>query len=295
MKIGLLDFWRNRISSLAATLMMTMTVFTIALFMLLNFSINQTAQALQQKIDVAVFFKDTATDQQITSLENLLKNRSDVSQVDYVSRELALQQFKEQSKYRSAVLTLLNQGYGTNLPRSLSIKANDPSSLDAIATFVQQPPYDTLIEHLSYQENKDLINKYINSTAFIKKTGLILSGLFILIAILVIYNTILLTIFMRKEEIGIMQLVGATGWYIRFPFILEGILYGIIATIITTVVLIVGVRTAGPYITRYVDSSSFDFERFFVSFLPLITAVELGIGVVIGALCSFFAVRKHLK
>lgn len=294
-KIGLVDFWRNRWLSLAATIMMAMTIFTIALFVLLNLSINQTAKALQDQIDIAVFFKDSAQDSQIQELQSLLTNRSDIKDVQYVSREEALRRFREKSKYRTAVLKLLDQGYGTKLPRSLSVRANHPESLETIASYIKQPPYDSIIDRLSYEENKTLIDKYIHSTTFIKKTGMFLSTLFTIIAILVIYNTIRLTIFMRREEIEIMQLVGATGWFIKFPFVLEGIMYGTLATLLTTITLVIGARAAAPFITRYIDSPSFDFQQFFVSHLAFITGIELFIGVVIGALCSYLAVRRHLR
>ncbi len=294
-KMGLVDFWRNRWLSLAATVMMAMTIFTIALFVLLNVSINQTAKTLQDKIDIAVYFKNEAPDNQIFELQNLLKSRDDVKEVQYISHEEALKRFRDRSKYRNTVQALLDQGFGSKLPRSLSVKATDPKYLDAIAAFIQQPPYDTMIESISHQETKALIDKYIQTTNFVKQTSLILSILFTAIAILIIYNTISMTIFTRKEEIGIMQLVGATAWYIKFPFILEGMMYGALATIITTIVLLAGVRGAAPSITNYINSPGFDFEQFFLVFLPLITALELLVGVVIGGLCSYLAVRKQLK
>lgn len=294
-KIGLIDFWRNRWLSLAATMMMTMAIFTVALFIILNMSINETAKTLQEKIDVAVFFKDDATDDQINELKALLEARLDVKAVTFISREEAQKRLRERSKYQATVLKLLDQGYGSRLPRSLSVKANSPESLDSIASFIEQPPYDTGIENISYKQNKSLIDKFINLTSFVKKTALYLSILFSLIAILVVYNTIRLTILTRHEEIEIMQLVGATGWYIKFPFILEGILYGIIATIATTIVLIASVKAASPFLTQFIGSPNFDFQQFFYNNLLFITAVELACGLLLGAVCSYLAVRKFLR
>lgn len=294
LKIGFVDFWRNRWLSLAATMMMAMTIFTVALFILLNLSINQTAKTLQDKIDVAVFFKDSATDDQIKELQGLLQDRSDVKSVAYISREDAQVRLRDRSKYQATVLKLLDQGYGTKLPRSLSVISNNPQSLETIATFIQQPPYDITIENISYKQNKSLIDKFINLTSFIKKTALYLSILFSLIAVLVIYNTIRLTILMRREEIEIMQLVGATGWFVRFPFILEGILYGIIATIVTTAVLIVSASAASPFITQFIGSPGFDFKQFFLNNLFYLVVVELGFGLGLGAACSYIAVRRFL-
>lgn len=295
LKIGLVDFWRNRWLSLAATVVMSITVLMVALFVLLNFSVNKTAEILHDKIDVSVFFKDAATDTQIAELQNLLKSRPDVKEVTYISKDEALTRFREQSKYRAKLLELLDQGYGKNLPRSISVKANDPTRLSDIASFIKQPPYDTVIDTISYQENKSVIDKLISSIQFVKNTTLILSLLFIGIAVLVVYNTINLTIFMRKEEIEIMQLVGATDWYIKFPFILEGVLYGILATIITTAILITSAKAIAPTITGYIGSAGFDFELFFFSKLLFIVIAELAVGVVIGGMCSYVAMRKRLR
>ncbi|MFA6082611.1 MAG: permease-like cell division protein FtsX [Patescibacteria group bacterium] len=295
LKIGVVDFWRNRWLSLAAIMMMTLTISIISLFVALDLSINQTAKMLEDKIDISVFFNDNATDANITALQNSLLGRSDVKSITYISREQALARFREQSQYRSTVLKLLDQGYGSKLPRSIEIKANGPENLQSIADYVNQSQYKTSIDKVSYQENKQLIDKYIKSAQFVKEVGLVLSAIFILIAILVIYNTIRLTIFMRREEVEIMQLVGATGWYIKFPFVLEGILYGAFATVITTILLIIGAKSASPYITNYVGSASFNFGQFFTAHLWLIILVEIFVGVVIGGLCSYFAVRTHVK
>lgn len=295
LKIGIIDFWRNRWLSLASTIIMVITVFMVSLFVLLDFSVNRTAQILNDKIDISVFFTAAATDVQINDLTALLNNRSDVKDVQYVSSADALVRFRERSKYRAKLLELLDKGYGKNLPRSISIKAENTENLVDIAGFVKQPPYDSIIETVSYEENKDVINKVINSVQLIERSALYLSLLFLAIAILVVYNTINLTIYMRREEIDIMQLVGATGWYIKFPFVLEGVMYGLIAAIVTTVLMWGGATATGPAITRYIDSSGFDFGEFFLQKLPIIILVEFVVGVVVGGLCSYLAVRKQVK
>jgi len=295
LKIGLVDFWRNRWLSLASTIIMIITVFMVSLFVLLDFSVSRTAQILNDKIDISAFFTSAATDTQINDLVALVKNRPDVKEVQYVSSADALTKFKERSKYRTKLLELLDKGYGANLPRSISVKASDPQKLSDIASFIKQPPYDTIIQTVSYEENKDVITKVINSVELVERSALYLSILFLLIAILVVYNTINLTIYMRREEIEIMQLVGATGWFIKFPFILEGIIYGLLAAVVTTIVLFVGASAVGPSITRYIDSAGFDFGIFFIQKFPIIIAIEFLIGVVVGGACSFLAVRKQVK
>lgn len=294
-KIGFIDFWRNRWLSLAATVVMTLTVLTMALFALLSLSVNQTTKVLQEKIDIAVFIKDEATEDQVAALQTEIGLRPDVKEVRYTSKEDALAQFREASKPRPVIIRLLDLGHGGSIPRSIVIKANDPSSLQSIADSITQSSSNTIVSKISYEESKASIDRYISVTQFVERSGWILSGLFILIAILVIYNTIRLTIYMRKTEIEIMQLVGATGWYIKFPLILEGVLYGIIATVVSTMLLFIGVNGSAPFITRYVDSSNFNFNQFFVANLSKIIGVELLVAVMIGGICSYLAIRKHLK
>lgn len=294
-KIGFVDFWRNRWLSLAATIMMTLTILTMALFALINFSVTQTTKILQEKIDIAVFIKDEATDAQIQALKNEIGLRPDVKEVTFTTKEDALAQFREASKPRPVIIRLLDMGHGGSIPSSIVVKAKDPSSLQTIADSINQSQYNKLVSKLSYDESKASIDRYISTTRFVERVGWFLSALFILIAILVIYNTIRLTIYMRKTEIDIMQLVGATGWYIKFPLILEGVLYGLIATAVSTALLFIGVKSASPFINRYVDSSSFNFSQFFVDNLGKVVGIELLVGVMIGALCSYLAIRKHLK
>lgn len=295
LRTGFVDFWRNRWLSLATIAVMTVTIFTIALSILLSFAINQTAKTLESQLDVKVFFNDAATMDQINSLKNTLLARSDVQSVTFTSKQQALQQFRAESKYRTTVLQLLDQGYGNDLPSSISIKTTDPSYLSDVASFVSQPTYAPLVKQVSYQENKQLIDKFISSTAFVKELGWVLSALFIGISVLVIYNTVMLMIFNRREEIEIMQLVGASSWYIRSPFVLEGVVYGLSASVITTIILVLIAKTLSPYVDNYINSPSFHFMQFFTNHLLFIIGVEIFVGVVIGAACSYLAVRKHLR
>ena len=171
LKIGLVDFWRNRWLSLAATFMMTLTIVTMAMFTLLSLSVNQTTKILQEKIDIAVFIKDEATDIQIQGLQNEIGAMPDVKEVRFTSKEEALAQFREASKPRPVIIRLLDLGHGGSIPRSIVIKANDPSSLESIASAINQSQYNVIVTKVSYEESKSSIDRYISMTHFVERVG----------------------------------------------------------------------------------------------------------------------------
>ena len=158
---------------------------------------------------------------------------------------------------------------------------------------MSSPDFAPLIKEISYQQNRDLIGRLLKITTFVSTLGWVLSLLFMLISILIIYNTIRLTIYARSEEIEIMKLVGANDWYVQGPFLLEGMAYGIGASIISTGILYLAFRLVMPAVGNYLGASGTALFNG-VSFW-LIVIVQLIIGLVLGIGCSVFAVRKHLK
>jgi cell division transport system permease protein len=176
----------------------------------------------------------------------------------------------------------------------LEIKTKNPQDLDKIAKMLESQDYAPLIKELSYRKNKDLVDRLIRLTNFIRISGWSLSVVFILISILIIYNTVRLTIFARSEEISIMKLVGATDWYIRGPFIVEGISYGIMATVIASILLYFAFRIVMPIARNYLGGFDLGEGYLGVSF-GLVVLLQLAVGIILGTACSIFAVKKHLK
>ena len=293
-KLGLVNFWRNKWLSLAATLVMTLTLLIISTFVIMSVVISKTTESIRSKMDISVYFQDSASVDQIINIQRQLAARSDVKEVKYISKEEALVIFKEQQQGKK-IAELIDPNENP-LPRSLEIKAVQPENLDAIYEFVSQEESKPLIHNISYQDNKKVIDRLLNITAFIKKIGWISSSIFVLISILVILNTIRLTILTRKDEIDIMRLVGASDAFIRVPFIVEGFLYGVIATVIATIMIKLGVVILSPMTTQYlgVDMSN-RLMRFYSGNFWIILGLELFVGVAIGIGCSLISIRKNLK
>jgi len=293
-KLGLINFWRNRWLSFAATLIMTMTLLIISFFVVSTLAIGRTTDSIRERMDMSIYFNDTASAEQIADFQKDLASRTDVKQVKYVSKDDALAICKENPQCAKAIaFSDLNKN---PLPRSLEIKASQPEKLQEIADYVKNSQYKTYVRSISYQQNQVTIERLIAITAFMREFGWVICSIFILISILVSLNTIGLTIFSRKDEIEIMRLVGANDAFIKVPFIIEGFLQGFLATIISMGGVWLGIAVLTPRIKHYLgETTTTRMIDFFFNHFAMMLFMELVVGVTIGMICSLISIRKHLK
>lgn len=287
------SFWRNRWLSLAATLIMILTLFTVSFFSCLLVMVNSTTNLLKNKADISVYFNESASNEQIYSIENALLARTDIKNVDYVSKEKALQIWQQRNS-ENIILRDSISSTDNPLPRSLEIKTVRLEDLDAVNSFLSSNDYRPLVKEISYRKNKDLVDRMIRFTTFVKYFGWILSITFVVISILIIFNTIRLTIFARSGEIEIMKLVGASDLYVQGPFVMEGILYGIIAAIFSSAILYLAFKLSLPAAARYLEVENVKSLVSNISFISIIFT-QLVVGAALGTFCSVLAVKKHLN
>lgn len=291
LKTSAVSLWRNRWLALAATLIMVLTLFTISFFLSLIVMIDKTSTLLKDKVDITVYFNESTSKDQIFAVENALLSRSDVKLVDYISKEQALAKWQDDNRNNPKLRDIISTDFNP-LPRSLEIKTNQAEDLTAVNDFLSSSDYQPLIKEISYQKNKNLIDRLVKITTFTKIVGWILSAVFVLVSVLIIYNTIRLTIYARKEEIDIMKLVGASDWYVQGPFIAEGIIYGVIGALISATILFLTYHFSLPAAANYLGISA---DTFSGLSLWLVLSIQLLIGVALGVVCSLFAVKNHLK
>lgn len=292
LKTSMISLWRNRWLSLAATLIMVLTLFTISFFVSLLVISERTSTSLKDKVDISVYFNETTSKDQIFTIQNALLSRADIKSVDYISKEMALEKWRQISQGDDKIKDAISDSFNP-LPRSLEIKTERPEDLENVNQFLSSTNYKPLIRDISYRKNKDLVDRLVKITQFIKYVGWILSSIFVLISILIIYNTIRLTIYARSDEIDIMKLVGASDWYVQGPFIVEGISYGILGSIIASLILFTVSRLLLPVTEQYLGTSVGSVYAG-LNF-GLVIAVQLSVGLFLGIACSLVAVRKHLK
>jgi cell division transport system permease protein len=255
---------------------------------ILLFSLAQ----LENKVDVTVYFKPDASEKEALSLKDSLAKLEEVKSVDYVSREEALEAFRKRHADNFLIIQSLEELGDNPLGASLNIKAKEVSQYESIVRFLEAGAYAS-IDKINYRQNKRVIDRLSNILATSKKLGAIVSLILVVVAVLVTFNTIRLAIYSNREEIKIMRLVGATNRYIRGPFLIEGVLYGFISTVITMLIFYPLTLWLGPRIERFfgeINIFHYYLNNFFELFLVL-GAIGIGVGV----FSSWVSTRRYLK
>ena len=237
-KNGLVNFWRNIWLSLAASSVMIVTLVILSSLMLMFVITNYSVTSIRERVDISAYFKVGVTESQVLRIKTELERNGTIKEVVYISPADALKDFRDVHSNDENLLDSLNELGDNPLPATLQIKAKTLEDYPAIDTELQSDKYADVIDKVNFQDNRLVIERLNKILGFIVIFGVVLTIIFAMIAILVIFNTITLTIFNRREEVEIMRLVGATNWYIRGPFLVEASIYSIAATLITTIALI---------------------------------------------------------
>ena len=297
-KTGLQNFIRNAWLSVAAMSVMMITLGIMLFSFIANATFSNTVTKLTDKIDISVYLKDSVTWQKRETLINELKGISNVKSVDYITKEQALEEYKKANENNIGLLLAISQT-DNPLPASLRIKPVDVNKIDEIKSYVERPEVKELqSDETSYSgDRKEAIDKITGATKFFGQAGLVAAVVFSVISMLIIFNTIQMAIFNRRDELQIMRLLGASTWYIRGPFIVESVFYGVISAVISVTV---GYSLLTVASTTF-DTSSLgllDIEfagKYFADHYWTILALQLAAGILIGAVSSCVATRRYLK
>lgn len=293
-KTGFVNFWRNLSLSAAATMVMTITLVIFAVMFMLFGVTSYSLKTIQNTVDISVYFKNGLGEDKIFSIKSELENDPKIKETKYTSAQEAFDQFKEKHKSDPLIQQSLNELTENPLPATLNVKAGKIEDYPAIARELNDPKYQSFIDKVNYEDNRVVIDRLGRILKFIISFGLALVVVFSLIAILVIYNTITLTIYNRREEVEIMRLVGATNWYIRGPFLVESLLYGLFATIITAGLLYPVFSRFLPKISAFVNPQVSVFSQNIFDFWYLLL-ILLGLGAVLSVISTLLAIRKYLR
>ncbi len=255
-----------------------------------NFMIGE----VRNKVDVSVYFKKNTEEEEIlVAKKEITKFSPKIKEVEYVSAAEARENFVEKHKSDPLYLDALEEvGNNPFLP-ALNIKSEDPDFYAQISEFLTQGPFKDSVEKVSYFENKKVIDKLFLFTSQVKKAGIALNIFLIILVFLITFNTVKLTIFSSKEEISTMKLVGASDWFIRGPFIIQGILYGLTSLVIVDILFLAFFGFFGEGLAYWFFG--FDFLEFFQNNLFSLLLWQIIFAVVLGVFSSILAVRKYLK
>jgi len=294
---GYRSFRRSGFTSLASIFIMTITLFFITSLIFVQAALNSSLSDIKEKVDVTVYFVPGSGEASIEGVETILKNLPEIKDISYTSETEALAEFKERHVNDYLTLQALDELDTNPLGASLNIKAKDPSQYESIAKYFESDGTLSkedlmIIDKIDYSQNKIVIDKLTSIINGAQKLGFALSVILILISILITFNTVKLIIYMSRDEIGVMKLVGADKKYISGPFIVSGVMVGVISAVCTILLFIPVSIWLGNQMTDFVGINLFTYYK--SNFIQLFI-IMLGSGVSIGVISSVFAIHKHLQ
>jgi cell division transport system permease protein len=281
----------NAAVSIAATVTVLIAVFILGAFIPSFLYVQSTVDAQKERVDINVFISDSATVPQVEGLRSqltALQEQGEIESFVYVSKDEALVKLRERLNDTS----ILEDLPGNPLPASFEVKPTDPERSDAIIVQLQDSP--AIDTELGISYGKEAADRLLSVARFIQWAGLGLISILLVASILLIGNTIRLSIFARRREVEVMKLVGATNWFIRWPFVIEGIICGLIGAALSVALLFaVKVGVVDTWI-RDADSDLTRDQATTIGF-PLLGLILIASGALVGALGSGITLRRFLK
>lgn len=301
-RYGANNFTRNAWLTTAATAVMVVTLIIVFSTIVARNVFNDTIADLRQKLDISFYLKDDVTESERSELTAMLRREVFVTDVNYVSKEQARQIFiEDESAEELENLEAIDVLEGDNpFPASLRINIRNPELIDELNTVFQRAEFQDALnpnprfQPASQSERRDSIDNIARAATFTERTGLALSIVAVTISILIIFNTIRMAIFNRRDEIQMMKLIGADKNFIQGPFIVEAVLYGILAALITSAIVFPLLLTRSSYLNQYGVMVEPTVE-FLKSYAPLVILALVVVGASIGFISSFLAIRRYLK
>lgn len=289
--------WQNlaRDSGIAVAnvfIIMIPILLTSALFLLKNVS-DFLVEGLQEKADISVYFNESVSEDDILRVKDKINEIAGISQAEYVSKDQALLAFRQRHQNNEILLESLAEVNGNPLFSSLNVSAASPSQFDEVTALLAQDDYKDLVNKVNYSEKKDVIQKIFSFTDNAQKIGLALFAGLGVISIIVTFNTIRMAILSRKREIGIQRLVGASRWFIRGQFLVEGMIFGILAAVFSFFVVAAVCWYASPALARILPGM--DLWQNFSANLWTMLGMQLAIGAGLGVFSSMIAITRYLK
>jgi cell division transport system permease protein len=275
----------NGLMSLASVSTVALSLLILGMFLLMVLNLNHMAATLESQVQVSVYLQDDLNEEDASSVGQQLSKIPGVKKVEYVTKDQALQRFKERLGEQQSILNALGE---TNpLPNGYDIKVERPEEVKGIAQAIANIKG---VENVRY--GKEIVENLFSITKMVRTFGMILIMFLAFAAMFIISNTIRITVFARRKEIGIMKYVGATDWFIRWPFLIEGMTLGFVGALVAVLLIM----KTYAVVTGHVAES--------IAFLPILprypmlmylTVFLLWVGTAIGAIGSAISLRKFLK
>jgi len=295
---GWKSFIRGGAVSAATVVVMTVTLVIIGALIFLSALLTFTLDSIRDKVDVSVYFVTTAAESDIFALKEKIEQFPQVEAVTYTSRDEALINFRARHASDQTILQGLEQLEENPLSAYLEVKARDPAQYESIAATLATTPAlsssgASIIDRINYEQNRDAIEQLTKAIGATRDVGLAVVIVFALASILIAFATIRLAIYTAKDEIGVMRLVGASNAYIRGPFIVAGVITGVLATLIVLILLFPAAWYGGAKTASWLGG--FNLLTYYLQNFFFIFIILLASGIFLGGAASVLAIRRYLK
>ncbi|MBU0624745.1 ABC transporter permease [Patescibacteria group bacterium] len=294
-RFGFQNFFRNFWLSAATVSVLTLTVISINTLLVLNVLGKIAVSTVEAKVDISAHFRSDVDEGRIQTAKVTLLGMQEVRDVEYVSPEDNLLRFREINGQDSDLVASLDEVGENPFGATLIIKARNTADYPAVLQALSQPLFTNLIEEQNFEDHETMVARLNAITSRLEIGLLVVTGAFVLIALMIIINAIRVSIYTHREEIGIMRLVGASNWFIRGPFYVEALIWTVLSVILTLILLYPLLLLVQPFLQRFFGTNSIDLVAFYLVNAPQVIGLQL-IGIALMTLVtSKMATARYLR
>ncbi|MBI5077456.1 FtsX-like permease family protein [Candidatus Falkowbacteria bacterium] len=295
LKFAFQDFYRNFWLSLATITVLVLALLSVNILISLNAISSNIVASVKDKVDVSVFFKKEASAAAINNFQEKMKLMPEVKAAIFIAKDQALDSFKLKHEDDPAIMEALKEVGANPLLDTLVIKARNTEDYAKILAILSLEESQKIIKYQNYTDHQKIIDNVNSISNRVEKVSLILTAVFSLIALLIVFNAVRVMIYTHREEIAVMRLVGASNSFIRAPFLVEACLYSVFALILATAILYGLTIMAGPYLNSFLETYNFSLANYFNQNFVKIFLSELAAVALLNIVSSGIAVGKYLK
>ncbi len=294
---GVQNFWRNIWLSVVTVIILTLNLFLMSLVVGLNVVGDQALAAVKEKVNLSVFFTATTSEEQVETIRQELLQKPEVKSIAKITRQQHLDDLKKaypNSGLVNAAIELLGEN---PLGPGLVVTARSFDGYSGVVQALQDSKYETVIEDTGndFEANRDVINTIDHTVGRLRIAAIWLNLFFALIAVLMVFNTIRVNIYTHSDEIGIMKLVGASDTFVRGPFVVTSMMYGLLAAILTTLIFVPILTVTNPFLNSFFAGYDINILGYYYSHVWLVLGLEVLVGCGLSVLSSLFAIGRYLR
>ncbi len=289
------NFVRNFWLSFITITIFILTLITVNVVLVMNVLADAALRSVEEKVEVSIYFNPEASQDIVQSAQGYLLGLDQVRDVRFVSSEDALQTFITRNQGNPVLLASLDEIDGNPFGHALIVSARSPEDFDFILESIQTPEYQPFIKETDKADYQAVIENINRLSERLKYGGVALIGFFSLVAVMIIFNTIRVAIYVHRDEIGIMKLVGANDWFIRGPFLIEAIFYSAIATALMIGMSFATFRALDPWLTRYFANIETGLTSYFIQNGLLIFGAQFICLSLLSLVTTYVAMRRYLR